>query len=93
MFHFLNTFHIPPGAALPPAGVSEKFPDYTSWTVGSDLAKKQCHWKTYGNENICAVDLKNAGLDKPGMRVIPMQNDFAPEDITSQAEPLAATGN
>ena len=60
IFHFLNTFHIPPGAALPPAGVSEKFPDYTSWTVVSDLAKKQYHWKTYGNENICAVDLAQA---------------------------------
>ncbi|MGA1124907.1 MAG: linear amide C-N hydrolase, partial [Chthoniobacterales bacterium] len=46
MFHFLNNFDIPPGAAMPPAGTSETFPDYTSWTVVSDLAKKHYHFKT-----------------------------------------------
>lgn len=60
MFHFLNNFDIPPGSALPPAGVSEKYPDYTSWTVVSDLAKKQYHWKTIGNQNIQMVDLAQA---------------------------------
>ena len=60
MFHFLNNFDIPPGTAMPPAGVAEKYPDYTSWTVVSDLAKKQYHWKTYGNQSIRAVDLAQA---------------------------------
>ena len=60
MFHFLNNFDIPPGSAIPPAGVSEKYPDYTSWTVVSDLKKKQYHWKTFGNQNVRAVDLAQA---------------------------------
>jgi choloylglycine hydrolase len=68
MFHFLNNFDIPPGSALPPAGVSEIYPDYTSWTTVADLAKKQYHWRTFGNQNIQVVDLaqalKAAG-DKP----------------------------
>ena len=60
MFHFLNNFDIPPGSSLPPAGVSEKYPDYSSWTTVADLAKKQYHWKTFGNQNIRAVDLAQA---------------------------------
>jgi hypothetical protein len=60
MFHFLNNFDIPPGSALPPAGVSETYPDYTSWTTVADLAKKQYHWKTFGNQNVRMVDLAQA---------------------------------
>jgi choloylglycine hydrolase len=60
MFHFLNNFDIPPGSALPPAGVSETYPDYTSWTTVADLKKKQYHWKTFGNQNIHVVDLAQA---------------------------------
>ena len=45
---------------MPAAGVSENYPDYTSWTVVSDLAKKQYHWKTFGNQNVRAVDLAQA---------------------------------
>jgi choloylglycine hydrolase len=60
MFHFLNTFDIPPGSAMPPAGVAEKYPDFTTWTTVADLAKKQYHWKTFGNQNIRVIDLAQA---------------------------------
>lgn len=88
MFHFLNNFDIPPGAAMPPAGTSEKFPDYTSWTVVSDLAKKQYHWKTYGNQNIRMIDLAQAlqaaGNKKITIAMGPQDHDsFTPsEQIT-----------
>ena len=36
------------------------------------------------------VDLKKLNFDEPGLRTIDLQNDFAPEDITGQAKPLAA---
>lgn len=60
LFHILNNFDIPPGSAMPPAGTAEKFPDFTTWTSVSDLAKKQFHWKTYGHQNVRVVDLAQA---------------------------------
>jgi hypothetical protein len=33
---------------MPPAGTSEKYPDYTSWTLVSDLAKNTTTSKTTG---------------------------------------------
>jgi len=77
MFHFLNNFDIPPGSALPPAGVSEKYPDYTSWTVVSDLKKKQYHWKTFGNQNVRAVDLAQA-LAAAGDKMVTVE--MGPQD-------------
>ena len=77
MFHFLNNFDIPPGAAMPPAGTSEKFPDYTSWTAVSDLAKKQYHWKTFGNQNIRVIDLAQA-LQAAGDKMVTVE--MGPQD-------------
>lgn len=42
----------------------------------------------YDGLEIQVVDLKTIHLDEPGLRTIELQNDFAPEDITSQAKPL-----
>jgi len=86
MFHFLNNFDIPPGSALPPAGVSEKDPDYTSWTVVSDLAKKQFHWKTFGNQSVRMVDLaqalKAAGDKKVTVEMGPQdRGSFTPSTV------------
>ena len=107
-FHVLNTFDIFNGAIqsntadqtantkafLTSTGQPKLVnTDTTEWTVAHDRTNLKTYVRTYGGLEIQVVDLKNAGLDKPGMRVIPMQSDFAPEDITSQAEPLAATGN
>jgi choloylglycine hydrolase len=80
LFHFLNNFDIPPGAAMPPAGTSEKFPDYTSWTVVSDLAKKHYHFKTYGNPNVRVVDLAQA-LKAAGDKMVTV--DMGPQDHDS----------
>jgi choloylglycine hydrolase len=90
MFHFLNNFDIPPGAAMPPAGTSEKFPDYTSWTVVSDLAKKHYHWKTYGNQNIRVIDLaqalKAAGDKMVTVEMGPQDHDsFTPSEVVAVA--------
>ena len=86
MFHFLNNFDIPPGSAIPPAGVSEKYPDYTSWTVVSNLAKKQYHWKTFGNQNVRMIDLaqalKAAGDKKVTVEMGPQDRDtFTPSPV------------
>ncbi len=80
MFHFLNNFDIPPGAAKPPAGTSEKFADYSSWTTVADLKKKHYHWKTYGNQNIRVVDLAQA-LAAAGDKKITVE--MGPQDSDS----------
>lgn len=88
MFHFLNNFDIPPGAAMPPAGTSEKYPDYTSWTVVSDLAKKHYHFKTYGNPNVRVIDLAQA-LQAAGDKMVtvemgPQDHDsFTPSEVVT----------
>jgi len=64
--------------------------DTTEWVVAHDRTNLKSYVRTYGGLEIQVVDLKSVGFDKPGMRVIALQNDFAPEDITSKAEPLAA---
>ena len=80
MFHFLNNFDIPPGVAMPPAGTSEKFPDYTSWTVVSDLAEKHYHFKTYGNPNVRVLDLAQA-LQAAGDKMVTVE--MGPQDHDS----------
>jgi choloylglycine hydrolase len=88
MFHFLNNFDIPPGAAMPPAGTSEKFPDYASWTVVSDLAKKHYHFKTYGNPNVRVIDLAQA-LKAAGNKMVTVEmgpqdhNSFTPSELVT----------
>ena len=44
----------------------------------------------YKRLEIQMMDLKAIDFDQPGLRVIALQNDFAPEDMTSKAQPLAA---
>lgn len=104
-FHVLNTFDIFNGAIqsdtadqtantkgfLSSTGTPTLVnTDTTEWVVAHDRTNLKTYVRTYGGLEIQVVDLKNVGFDKPGMRVIALQNDFAPEDITSKAVPLAA---
>ena len=76
LFHILNNFDIPPGAALEPEGVEGY--DFTTWTAVTDLKNRLFFWKTYGHQNIAMIDLKQAlPLAKDGMLVLelPDQNN------------------
>ena len=46
----------------------------------------------YNGLEIQMVDLKKLNFDEPGLRTIELQDDFTPEDIPSQAKPLAVKG-
>jgi choloylglycine hydrolase len=104
-FHVLNTFDIFNGAIqsntadqtpntkgfLTSSGQPKLVnTDTTEWAVSHDRTNLKTYVRTYGGLKIQMVDLKAIDFDKPGMRVITLQSDFAPEDITSKAEPLAA---
>lgn len=73
LFHILNNFDIPYGVAQPPAGTSEADPDYTTWTAVSDLKNLQFNWKTFGDQRVKTLDLRQAlaaAGNKP--RLLPM---------------------
>jgi choloylglycine hydrolase len=104
-FHVLNTFDIFNGAIqsdtadqtantkgfLSSTGTPTLVnTDTTEWVVAHDRTNLKSYVRTYGGLEIQVVDLNKVGFDKPGVRVIALQNDFAPEDITSKAVPLAA---
>jgi choloylglycine hydrolase len=104
-FHVLNTFDIFNGAIqsntadqtantkgfLTSSGQPKLVnTDTTEWAVAHDRTNLKTYVRTYNGLQIQMVDLKAIDFDQPGARVIDLQNDFAPEDITSQAKPLAA---
>ena len=64
--------------------------DTTEWAVAHDRTNLKTYVRTYNGLAIQMVDLKKLNFDEPGLRTIDLQNDFAPEDITGQAKPLAA---
>ncbi len=104
-FHVLNTFDIFNGAIqsntadqtpntkgfLTSAGQPKLVnTDTTEWAVAHDRTNLKTYIRTYTGLEIQVVDLKAIDFGQPGMRVIALQNDFVPEDITSKAQPLAA---
>ena len=64
--------------------------DTTEWAVAHDRTNLKTYIRTYTGLEIQVVDLEAIDFGQPGMRVIALQNDFVPEDITSKAQPLAA---
>ena len=104
-FHVLNTFDIFNGAIqsntaeqaantkglLTSTGQPKLVnSDTTEWAVAHDRTNLKTYIRTYNGLEIQMVDLRKVNFDDPGLRVIALQNDFAPEDITSKAQPLAA---
>jgi choloylglycine hydrolase len=106
-FHVLNTFDIFNGAiqsqqadgtpqtkALTASGKPKLVnSDITEWAVAHDRTNLVSYIRTYGGLEIQKIDHKAIDFAQPGLRTIDLQNDFAPEDITSQAKPLATAGN
>ena len=104
-FHVLNTFDIFNGAIqsntadqtpntkgfLTSAGQPKLVnTDTTEWAVAHDRTNLKTYVRTYNGLEIQVVDLKAIDFGQPGMRVIALQNDFVPEDITLKVQPLAA---
>jgi choloylglycine hydrolase len=102
-FHILNTFDIFDGAIksdtasqtentksfLKSTGESQLVStDTTEWIVAHDRTNLKTYVRTYGGLKIQAVDLKQAGFDRPGLRTIDLENNFQPEDVTEKAQPL-----
>lgn len=62
--------------------------DTTEWIVAHDRTNLNTFVRTNGCLNIEAVDLRAVDFTKPGLRVIELENEFQPEDVTARAVPL-----
>jgi choloylglycine hydrolase len=73
LFHILNNFDIPLGAAQPPAGTAESNPDFTTWTSVSNLRDLTFNWKTFGDQQVKTLSLRQA-LDAANgqLKLLPM---------------------
>lgn len=105
-FHILNTFDIFNGAIksntanqtantkgfLSSSGQPKLVnTDTTEWVVAHDRTNLKTYIRTYNGLQVQLIDLKKVNFDEAGLRAIDLQNDFTPEDITSQAKNLAAS--
>jgi choloylglycine hydrolase len=85
VFHLLNQFDIPKGAAR---GVEhgDAVADYTLWTGASDMKSLRYYFRTFDNSRIRMIDLKKANFDAKEIKTIPMAGKEVIEDVTSQAK-------
>lgn len=87
LFHVLNNFDIPFGSSEPPPGTAETEPEITTWTSVSDLRKLQFHWKTYGQQNVHVVDLREA-LNEAGDKMLTREMGPQSSDSVSASTPV-----
>ena len=103
-FHVLNSFDIFNGAiqskqadgttetkTLSASGKPKVVnSDITEWSVAHDRTNLISYIRTYGGSLIQKIDHKTIDFGQPGLRTIELQNEFAPQDISSKSQPLAA---
>lgn len=87
LFHVLNNFDIPFGSSEPPPGTAETDPEITTWTSVSDLRKLQFHWKTYGQQNVRVVDLREA-LTEAGDKMLTREMGPQSSNTVSPSTPV-----
>jgi choloylglycine hydrolase len=77
-FHILNQFDIPKGSVMN-AAVGEPTPEITEWTAVSDLKNLRWYFRTFEDQSIRMVDLKEAVAAAKGKIVtIPMEQSKQP---------------
>ena len=84
VFHILNQFDIPKGAAR---GMEhgKEVADYTLWTSAADLKNLRYYFRTFDNSRIRMVNLKALDLDAKGLKTISIGGAEQIEDVTGAA--------
>lgn len=90
LFHLLNQFDIPKGAARSLEN-GEEVADYTLWTSGNDLKNKRFYFRTFENSEIRMVDLMKGPLDGKEMVVFPMKSEQKIQELTAPAQKVSST--
>jgi choloylglycine hydrolase len=81
--HILNHFDLVNGAAGEYSGIKGQGSfEITYWTAISDLSNQRFYFKTYDNQHLRYVDMKDFDLDAKTARYLPTSQPFAPEKLT-----------
>lgn len=83
VFHILNQFDIPVGAARSKIG-NITYTDETQLTCARDPQSLKYYFKSYQNQNIKSVDLKKFDLNAKEIKLINITGASNIEDISSQ---------
>lgn len=75
-FHILNTFDLFEGIIR-----SGKTLDTTQWVVVHDRTNLQTFFRSYESMQVQRIDLKSIDFAQPGLRQIPMQREFLPQEV------------
>ena len=84
-FHILNQFDIPKGSVIN-ASVGQPTPEITEWTSVNDLKNLRWYFRTFQDQSIRMVDLKEAIKAAKGeIRTIEMEKSTQPVANVSTA--------
>lgn len=84
LFHILNQFDIPKGAARGNvSGDNEKNVEYTNWTSANNLQEKKFYYRTYTNSTVKMINLNQVDLSGAKVMRAPL---FRPDDQPSVGE-------
>ncbi|WP_145308974.1 linear amide C-N hydrolase [Gimesia fumaroli] len=84
VFHVLNQFDIPKGAARGDEN-GKTTADYTEWTSVSDLKNRRYYFRTYDDSTIRMVNLNSLNLDGNQIQTISIQGEEQIIDVTGCA--------
>jgi choloylglycine hydrolase len=90
-FHILNQFDIPQGSVVN-SGLGEPVYESTEWTSVADLKNLRWYFRTFQDQSIRMVDLKEAVATAKGkIATIPMEQSQQPiADVSANVTSLAA---
>lgn len=83
VFHLLNQFDIPVGAAKTKVG-DITYSDETQFTCARDPQSLKYYFRTYNDQNIKVVDLNHFKLDAQSLKSVNVTGVSRAEDISSQ---------
>jgi choloylglycine hydrolase len=93
-FHILNQFDIPKGSVIN-ASVGGAQPEITEWTAVSDLQNLRWYFRTFQDQSIRVVDLKEALKAADGeIRTIEMEKSTQPvTDVSTEVKNMKQASN
>ncbi len=83
VFHLMNLFDIPLGAARSQNGTTVTA-DYTQYTIVGDLTNRKMYFHTFDSRGIRLVDLNKCDFDAKEFRCVPMDQKEVIQDLTAQ---------
>ena len=80
--HILNHFDLVDGSAGEYSGIKGQGAfEITYWSAISDMSNKRFYYKTYDNQHLRYVDMKDFDLNAKGARYLPTNQPFAPQKL------------